>query len=228
MKKFIEKYVDHIIPIYAILPLIFGMFFNSFVYFGGQQISKGFYHHNLSNSIDRDIPFINSFVVIYCFWYIFYLFNYILITREGKDKYFKFFTADFIAKIICFFLFVFFPTTMDLRPAVTEHSIFDSIIKVIYFIDPPTNLFPSIHCMVSWFCFIGIKNSNKIPYWYKLLSLVISLLIIISTLLVKQHIVIDAIAGVLLAEITYLIGQKTTSYKIPMKIFDKITDKLFY
>lgn len=228
MKKFIKEYIEHIIPAYAILPLIFGVFLNSFVYFGGQQIAKGFYHYNLSNSIDNDIPFIDSFIIIYCLWYIFYMFNYILITREGKKKYFKFFTADIIAKIICFCLFIFFPTTMNLRPAVLGHSIFDNIIKVVYLIDPPTNLFPSIHCMVSWFCFIGIKNSRKIPYWYQILSLVVSLLIITSTLLVKQHVVIDAIAGVLLAEITYHIGQKTELYKLPMKIFDKIADKLLY
>lgn len=54
-----------------------------------------------------------------------------------------------------------------------------------------------------------------------------SLLIIASTLLVKQHVIVDAIGGVAIAEITFIIGQKTQLYKYPMAVFDKISRKIF-
>lgn len=228
MRKFIKKYVDPIVPIYSIIPFIFFILYNGFVYFGSQQISQGFYHHDLTNRIDADIPFISAFVVFYCFWYIFYLVNYILIAKEGKHKFFQFFMADFIAKTISLFIFIFYPTTMNLRPAFTGYSIFGFMVQLIYNLDPPTNLLPSIHCLVSWFCFIGISASKKIPRWYKVISFITAMLIILSTLLVKQHVLADAITGVILAEVSYLIGIKTKLYKIPMNLFDKITILLFY
>ena len=117
---------------------------------------------------------------------------------------------------------------MNLRPAFTGYSVFGFMVQLIYNLDPPTNLLPSIHCLVSWFCFIGISSSKKIPRWYKVVSFVTALLIILSTLLVKQHVLADAITGVILAEVAYLIGIKTKLYKIPMKLFDKITVLIFY
>lgn len=228
MREFIKKYVDPIVPIYAIIPFIFFTVYNGFVYFGSQQIAQGFHHHDLTNSIDEDIPFVSTFVIMYCFWYIFYIVNYVLIAKEGKEKYFKFFVADFIAKTVSFCIFIFYPTTMNLRPAFTGHTIFGFMVQIIYNLDPPTNLLPSIHCLVSWFCFIGISSSKKIPRWYKIISFITAILIILSTLLVKQHVILDAVTGVVLAEISYLIGIKTKLYEIPMRFFDSITNKVFY
>lgn len=227
MKQFILKYVAPIIPLYSIVPFLFSIVYNSLVYFGGQHIAENFYHYNITFKLDRAIPFVESFVIVYCFWYIYYVVNYILIAKEGKIKFYKFFTADIAAKAISFCFFIFFPTTTDLRPDVIGNTFFDLVLKIIYHFDAPTNLFPSIHCMVSWFCYKGIKKSTKIPKWYKILSLMFSLLIILSTLLVKQHVIIDAIGGVAIAEIMYIIGQKTQLYKYPMAVFDKISRKIF-
>ena len=78
----------------------------------------------------------------------------------------------------------------------------------LYGTDAADNLLPSIHCFVSWMCFIGVRNSPKVPSWWKEASFAIAIAICVSTLTTKQHILIDVFSGVLLAEICYALADK--------------------
>ena len=92
--------------------------------------------------------------------------------------------------------------------------------RFLYKIDAPTNLFPSIHCLVSWFCFIGIISDRKIPKWYKVMSFLIAVAVFVSTLTTRQHVIVDVVGGVVLAQICYLIAQKTNIWRCFEKTFD--------
>ena len=70
----------------------------------------------------------------------------------------------------------------------------------------PTNLFPSIHCLVSWFCAIGLRGT-RVSTWYKVFSYAFAIAVCISTQLTKQHYIVDVFGGILLAEISLLIGE---------------------
>ena len=96
------------------------------------------------------------------------------------------------------------------------------MVKWLYRVDEPANLFPSIHCLVSWFCVIGIKNRMDIPNWYKGISFVFALLICISTQTLKQHYMIDWIGGILLAEITFWIANHCKLYRYIQQLFETI------
>ena len=74
----------------------------------------------------------------------------------------------------------------------------------LYSIDSPENLLPSLHCYISWLCWIGTRKNSHIPKWYQYTSLAIAVAICISTLTVKQHVFADLVTGVLLAELSYL------------------------
>lgn len=39
--------------------------------------------------------------------------------------------------------------------------------RFVYAVDAADNLFPSIHCLVSWFCYIGLRGRRDIPVWYR-------------------------------------------------------------
>lgn len=71
------------------------------------------------------------------------------------------------------------------------------------------NCFPSMHCIISFlfiFSVIGCRNlSNK----YKWVISILSCLIVISTLLVKQHVVVDVISGFIISSFVYFIVCKT-------------------
>ena len=81
--------------------------------------------------------------------------------------------------------------------------------RLLYRMDAADNLLPSIHCLTSWFCFLAVRKNEKIPVWYKWVSLLIAVSICISTLTTKQHVLIDVFAGVALAELSYLFVEKS-------------------
>ena len=68
---------------------------------------------------------------------------------------------------------------------------------ILHDADTPTNVFPSIHVYNTLVCLIAVLTSRglKGKIWIKLGATVLSVLIILSTLFLKQHSVIDAGAG---------------------------------
>lgn len=153
------------------------------------------------------------FLIIYFGCYLFWVVNYFLISLREKEIKYKFFTADFYARIICFLFFVFFPTT-NVRPELTGDGIFIRGMRFLYEVDAPVNLFPSIHCMASWFCCIGLRGDKSVPGWYKKLSMVIAALVFVSTLTTKQHVFVDVLGGVAVAELTWWISCRTGGWKV--------------
>ena len=82
----------------------------------------------------------------------------------------------------------------DLIPS----NVFDQIIAILWMIDTPTNVCPSLHVSISTAIIVVTWNSKKLhrehPIW-RILIIIWQILICISTLFVKQHSIIDVIAG---------------------------------
>ena len=165
MKKIIAK----IFSPWGLVPLIMALLCNFVVYSGCNALTRNWNLHSLAIPLDKQIPLIPWTIVIYFGCYIFWIINYILIYRRSREYAYRFFVADFLSRIVCLVFFLCYPTTL-VRPAVEGEGIFYDAIRFLYKIDAPTNLFPSIHCLVSWFCFIGIISDGKIPKWYKVMS----------------------------------------------------------
>lgn len=220
MKRFLN-WVTTWIPAYAIFPLIFSFSFNCLVYAGAKVIAGEWYHFNIESSLDLKIPFIPQFLVIYLGCYLFWIANYILIGRQDRKSMYQFFTGDFIARCICFVVFLIFPTT-NTRPVIAADGLWNQGILWLYSIDSAENLFPSIHCLVSWLCYLGIRGRKEIPVWYQYTSMIIAILVFASTLFTKQHVFIDVIGGMLVAELCFFLGRKTTLYQKYEKIGTRI------
>ena len=128
-------------------------------------------------------------------------------------------------RFVCFVCFVFFPTT-NTRPELTGSDIFTGAVCFLYQIDKPVNLFPSIHCMASWFCCIGLRKCENVPKWYQNLSEIIAVLVFISTLALRQHVLVDVFSGILVAEVTWQISRRTNGYRIYQRIIENMSDWL--
>lgn len=72
-----------------------------------------------------------------------------------------------------------------------------------YRIDAPVNLFPSIHCLVSWLCWAGVRNRKELPRRYRRSAFWMAAAVCVSTLTTKQHVLWDAAGGIALAEFSY-------------------------
>ena len=216
-----KDYVLKVVPKYAVLPLISAFVLNMAVYAGTMALCGGFYHHDFTTAFDRAVPLIPEFTSIYLICYIFWVANYIMIARIGKEHMYRFLTGDYLSRIICGLFFVFLPTTL-VRPEITGNGFWDQALKLVYSVDQSANLFPSIHCLVSWFCYVGIRNQKGIPKWYQRFSLIFAVLVCISTQVTKQHYIIDVFGGILLSEICFQLGQRTEWYQMVEKFFEKI------
>ncbi|AYD40905.1 phosphatase PAP2 family protein [Clostridium fermenticellae] len=200
------------IPKYSIKPLILCVIFNFTIYSGVRLFYGNRVFHDLTSYYDNRIPVIPVFVLIYFGSYLFWIANYILISRIGRDHCYRFLMADLLGKLICGIIYITFPTT-NIRPDITTSGIFSDMLRFLYTIDPANNLFPSIHCLVSWYCFVGLRNCKSVSSRYRYFSLFVAIMICISTLVTKQHVLIDVLGGVMLAELTWQLSLHLQLYK---------------
>ena len=218
--------ISAIIPVYGIVPLIFSVSFNLAVYIGTRMVAHDWRHYNIESPLDGLIPFWPPSVVVYLGCYLFWAVNYVLLARQDKEDVCKFFTADFISRVICMVFYLAIPTT-NTRPQLGADGFWNYAMSFLYSVDAPDNLFPSIHCLVSWFCYAGIRKRKDIPGWYRGLSAIFAAMVCISTLTTKQHVILDVAGGVALAEICLILGKKKALWGVYEKCLDKVNGKLF-
>lgn len=224
MKQWIKK----IIPLWGILPLLSAFALNMIVYSGAMSICADWEHHYITLPLDNMVPLVPGWIYIYFGCYLFWVVNYIMMARIHKDnpaEFYRFVTTDMMSRIVCGFFFFLLPTAIK-RPEVIGDTFAHTLLRFLYSIDKPTNLFPSIHCLVSWMCYIGIRGNKRVPVWYRGFSCVFALLVVISTQTTKQHYLVDAVAGLLIAEILFALNKRIRAYRYVENFFNRIHLKL--
>ena len=198
-----------IYPTYSILPIAAMLGMNMVAYMGTRIFTTGRYHYNIESPLDRMLPLVPFFVVFYVLAFAQWITGYLLIGREKKEYCYRFFLGEIIAKAICLVIFLVFPTTLN-RPEITGNGIFERLLAFIYSVDAADNLFPSIHCLESWMCWRGCKKltQTRLPGWFSGANLVLTLLVFASTVLCKQHVLIDIAGGVAVVEIGLFLAPK--------------------
>lgn len=200
MKNYLKENKNRII-------ILFGVFiFQSLIYF----ITKLFQNNPvyLNNAIDDRIPFIPSFVIFYVMWYLFLILIPLLILKYNKKVFDKYIVVSIVYAILEGIIFILFPTTMNRQPLVVT-DISTWIVDIIYKVDTPVcNLFPSAHCAFSILFIISILDVKEIKKEYKILIIISSLLIILSTVFIKQHVVVDVLGALLIVPIYYILRKR--------------------
>jgi len=187
-------------------PLLPGaMVFNLIIYSLGQLAARHLPLHNISCALDDKIPLLPWMLIFYFGCYVFWFVNYTLSFKYDTSGKARFIKAHYIGETICLIVYLLYPTTME-RAVISGTGIFDRLLALTYSMDDPTNLCPSIHCFGAWMCWIGIRGNRSIPKWYRIASLIFAVCVCISTLTVKQHVLADVPAGILLAEGSYLLS----------------------
>lgn len=212
MKKYIKKL--EIKPIITTISLVC---IQSILYFISKLLQGDL--NLVGNVIDTKIPFVPAFFIPYCIWYLMiFIIPYYLYCKD-KDKFIKYTMAYILCSMIGNIVFISYPSTVA-RPTVTGTDIFSLIARFIYWIDTPTNCFPSLHCAISMLFILYICESKNTNIITKISVCIISILIMLSTLFTKQHVVVDFISGDILALIVYLIVKP--SKKLPNYIKTKL------
>lgn len=196
-----------LIPRYAYLPIVVCIVWNTLVYNMTRFFTNKMPHYDFSIKLDSYIPFVSSFVVIYILSYVLWIIGFLVFAKESRSLCNEFFAAEFVCKTICLLCFVIIPTTMT-RANVPSGGVLNWLTNAVYSLDQPNNLFPSIHCMESWICFRGALRCKKVHPMYSKVWFVLAVLICMSTVFVKQHVFVDIIGGIVVAEIGLFLSKK--------------------
>ena len=155
-------------------------------------------YHYINATIDTNIPFIPWFIYIYNLFYPFVFLSLYYIYCKDMNKYYRGVMAGIVGYLICDIIYLIYPTIMirsDISSIPMDYLTM-LVVKITYYFDEPAlNCFPSIHCLFCFQVIITTFVSKNVNIKNKTIISVIGLLIIISTLFVKQHYFYDVIAA---------------------------------
>ena len=204
MNQRIRDTLSPVHHVYSICALLTALLSNQLAYQGARVLSFWRFHYNFSLPLDAEIPLLPWTQLIYFGAFLFWTVNLYLCSQQPREEADRLFCADILVKLVSFVIFVIVPTT-NVRPEVTGSGFFEYTLRLLYRIDRADNLFPSLHCSLSWLCWVGIRRRRDIPLGYRAFSLFFALAVCLSTLTTRQHVFVDTVSGIALAEICYAV-----------------------
>ena len=198
--NFIKKIFPGKITVYGWIAIAGYFIMNTIAFYGSRLFIASKYHYNFSTKYDDMIPFIPCVIIIYSlFGFGQWIYSYCLAACEDKKTVMYIFGAEIIAKIPSMIIFILIPTTM-IRPVPAGRDIFSFFVRMVYSIDSPDMLFPSFHVLESYLILRTCHLVRHAPKWYRPATLIISLMVILSVLFVKQHVIVDIFAAIAVVE----------------------------
>lgn len=159
--------------------------------------------------LDDFTPFEEIFIIPYLLW-----FPYVAVTVgyfffTSKNDYYRLCAFLFTGMTISLLVCTLFPNGTNFRPNIDpDKNIFCLLVSKLWQTDTCTNVFPSIHVYNSLGVHIAISRSEQLKKHRPLVigSAVLMVLIILSTVFLKQHSVIDGVGSLLMAAVIYPIA----------------------
>ena len=118
----------------------------------------------------------------------------------------KYMLAHSIDQLLSNIIYLIYPTTFE-RPVPPKKGLTGFVIGTVYGANHRfLNCAPSVHCSVSFLFAFATLAAPMLPLWLRLVIVVWSLAIVASTMLVKQHMVIDAVTALPAAAVCWLLA----------------------
>ena len=158
----------------------------------------------LSLPIDSLIPLYPPALVPYLLASLLFVGFPIWAAIRSKPTEFEAYTVSIlIATLISYITYLVFPTFV-IRPEITSDGLFYRAIILLYQNDYPNNAAPSGHTFYTLISFLYLRQwKPKLqPVW-----LVVMIVILASTLLTRQHYILDVITGLILGFLAYWAGR---------------------
>ncbi len=157
-------------------------------------------YHLMTISLDYALPFVPPMVLFYLMWFpyvgvavgFFALYS----ERDFKHLLFLIYTGMALSYVVYFV----YPTAQNLRPNPLPDGFFSQIVAFLYRTDTPTNVAPSIHAIDAVAVHLVVSRSrltSSRPF-LRHASAFLSVGILLSTLLIKQHAIVDVVTGTVL------------------------------
>lgn len=164
------------------------------------------HYHIIHSGLDDLIPFNEVFIIPYMLWFVYIAWSMTFFLLKSREEFYRLciylFTGMTLSLLIC----TLFPNGTAFRPvAAPDKNIFSWLVSLIQAADTPTNVFPSIHVFNSVAVYVCVRKSEVLRNcrWASPLCFVLTVLICLSTVFLKQHSVIDIAGALLLAAALY-------------------------
>lgn len=155
--------------------------------------------NSLVTDLDREIPFVKAFVLPYVSWYAFLLIAFVYLAFKNREVYYQTLLQFNVGLLICYATYAVYQTHVP-RPQIAGDDWLLQMVQWVYRADQPFNCFPSTHVLTSYLMMKAYLGAANIPRLYTAAVTFMSLLIIASTQFMKQHVLLDIMGAVLVAE----------------------------
>ena len=180
----------------TLLPMAIYMVIYMPTFFWVESIDHGANFHVIHTAFDDMIPVIEVFIIPYALWLPYLVAGMIAIairTRSISRK-----TSYMLMAGMTLFIIISlaYPNILELRADIPEReNIFMDMINYLHSIDTPTDVLPSLHVYDAIVVAAGIHLAFPEKRIVLISSDTLTLLIVLSTVFIKQHSIIDVIAA---------------------------------
>jgi membrane-associated phospholipid phosphatase len=206
-----SAYVTYAIGNVFLMVVLFFILLNSIAYdWTGQLYPVGSGYRLLLGGLDDAIPFVPEMVIFYRF--LFYGMVILTMLYFAFIEYRKGYALGWslvLINAVAIVIYIIFPVStyqwrQVLIPQLDLSNFWQAQVYSIYTTDTPLNCFPSLHAAVSTICFYAWYEYSKArpslaTKIVAVAAFVIAAGIILSTMFIKQHYIVDEIAGIVLA-----------------------------
>jgi membrane-associated phospholipid phosphatase len=160
---------------------------------------------DLGTAFDQRIPLIPQLVWAYLLCYFLPLLP-VFVTRDWH-RFNRGLLAILVANVPALAVYLLLPVHLT-RPELSG-SLSERVLQFIYATDyqPSANKLPSLHVVFSWLAYLMCRKQG-LPRWGEWTVGVLALVISLSTLFVKQHILYDVLSGVVWAFVAWWLAGK--------------------
>jgi membrane-associated phospholipid phosphatase len=172
-------------------------------FFGLDALLSGKKVHDVACRFDERIPLRPRWIWAYLLYYPLcaapLLFPGVL---ENDATFLRVLAGLLLQFFVAWPIFWFLPTRM-IHPDLPDRTLSAFALRLLYRVDAGYNVFPSLHIANS--VYVACVAIRFVPLPVSILLWIVTLLIAASTVLIKQHYLIDAPAGALLGLAAYLL-----------------------
>lgn len=215
--KQLRKFLDWALPSYARLCALAIILMDVFAYYVPKALDAHRVLHPISTALDDALPLVPPLVIVYVLAYVQWVFGLAVILRDSRERCFRFTAAVLTGMFLAMLVMLIWPTVLA-QPRLEVRDPFTWLLNAIYRADEPTHVFPSMHCLASWFCFRGAFGLRQTPRWYPWVQGVFSLLVFVSVVLVKQHVWPDILGGIAAAELGLGLSRLLRLHRLTAKL----------
>lgn len=158
--------------------------------------------------IDAYIPFCEFFIVPYLLWFAYVALAVVYFGVRDQEEGNRLVAFLIVGMTVFLIVSAVFPNGHCLRPKTfARNNIFVDMVKKLYIVDTSTNVLPSIHVYNSLAVMIAVWRTNLLKK-HRIIKTGLMLLgvsIICSTVLLKQHSMLDVMVAFILGALVYTI-----------------------